>query len=759
MYDTSRFLRWLCRWLFICTCAGSTVSGAAFSGYLSNASPATAYATVCVDGTWKTHSTLTTGSRVYFFSGYSGSSAQVVWSTTSLPACGDGSCQATTYTAAWTMDVFNSCGSPTTNTCSASVYLVNTTGTSFGQHWRVQWVYSTGSIPIWDGYLEPNGNLTLNVSYDQGSGYCPGDLIAVGDRPGYDTPTNIVSSSTNGTRNLTDPGNQTDQSGNTGNKDTNSLSKGDLTTLLGELRGIAKERTQQGATNIQATINTSIVAGNAHLSAINGKLQTVTNQLAGIATQLAGVAQESTLRTATNQLAGIDEKMRQTTNLLSQATNNLAGIRGALNMTNYDDHQSRAAPFIQGATNAANAAADAIAADPWTPKSFGSANFSNSPALRGLHAMVGSIGENNASTSTWAVANIPTTVTATDPEPNNAWLTWEQPSITVPALGAAIAGYTWNWTPTMPTNPVASAAITAVINLIYLVWCVAISFALWWDIRRDSQEQLLKLWGNPQATGAGLSVAGTRIPVVGEIAAAAIICGIIYTAGAHLTGWITNSYVTGSWNYTWNNVKTALESGTIGGYFSIWIPRITSWVSMAFPFSLAFGAIAMEIAYYLSRDWVLRVASAAIKAVAPFIAVAFLLWLPASANATTMTLCSPRGSVTLSVDNTNASVTLAGVTMPIGAGYWRLPVAGLTALTANGVSNALPELIDGASIFLDQTGNLAMATPDTLDRENTLLMWGTAGLVTGCFFGYLSLTGFILKRGLFPHTRSWGGES
>lgn len=44
------------------------------------------------------------------------------------------------------------------------------------------------------------------------------------------------------------------------------------------------------------------------------------------------------------------------------------------------------------------------------------------------------------------------------------------------------------------------------------------------------------------------------------------------------------------------------------------------------------------------------------------------------------------------------------------------------------------------------------------NEHSIVLEWGSYGLGLGAFLGFLSLLGFVLRRGLFPGGRSWGGE-
>lgn len=44
------------------------------------------------------------------------------------------------------------------------------------------------------------------------------------------------------------------------------------------------------------------------------------------------------------------------------------------------------------------------------------------------------------------------------------------------------------------------------------------------------------------------------------------------------------------------------------------------------------------------------------------------------------------------------------------------------------------------------------------DEHSSVLEWGSYGLGLGAFLGFLSLLGFVLRRGFFPGGRSWGGE-
>lgn len=44
------------------------------------------------------------------------------------------------------------------------------------------------------------------------------------------------------------------------------------------------------------------------------------------------------------------------------------------------------------------------------------------------------------------------------------------------------------------------------------------------------------------------------------------------------------------------------------------------------------------------------------------------------------------------------------------------------------------------------------------NEHSSVLEWASYGLGLGAFLGFLSLLGFVLRRGLFPGGRSWGGE-
>lgn len=187
-------------------------------------------------------------------------------------------------------------GAPTTtNTCTASVTLINTEGGPFAQHWVTWWIDSSAQSPwkLWEGYIEPGGNQTVTATFDAGTGHCPGSILASGDRVGFDTPTNIVSNSTNSTRNLTDPGNEGGPGDSeAGSPDTNAPTVGDLSKILGELKGIARETTQKQTTNALGAVLQE-------LSLLNGKVATETTAR-GI-TNLLGAA-ENTRRSITNML-------------------------------------------------------------------------------------------------------------------------------------------------------------------------------------------------------------------------------------------------------------------------------------------------------------------------------------------------------------------------------------------------------------------------------------------------------------------------
>lgn len=222
-------------------------------------------------------------------------------------------------------------GGSTTNICSASVTFYNSEPPPYAQHWVVRWFDSHGDSPhqLWDGYVAQGGSMTINAAYDQGTGHCPGTLMASGDRIGFDSPTNVVANTSDGTRGLSDPGNQSDNPNSDSPLDpnsTNNASGKDMQALLAELKKVAKENTQRGTTNVLGRIEGAIVSGNAKLDVANGHLgalrelgQAQTNQLGRL---------ESALNGQTNLLGSINTNVTKVNEQLDALTNQVAQLLG-----------------------------------------------------------------------------------------------------------------------------------------------------------------------------------------------------------------------------------------------------------------------------------------------------------------------------------------------------------------------------------------------------------------------------------------------
>lgn len=653
---------------------------------------------------------------------------------------GDGQCIAGhAYTA--TVD-YGSSGS-TTNVCRASITVFHTESHAFGQHWTIHWIDASAQSPIliWEGVIQPGGSQTVNAEWDQGSGHCPGTLIGTGDRIGYDTATNIVDDSESGTRDLDDPGNGgSEGEGTEGQGGTNSLSQGDISALLEGLRGIAREKTQQGTTNLVGAAVSGIVGGNQRLDLANGRLATTTNSLedieraAGLATNVLNQIRDLSIQQLTNQI-GISNSVRAPTSI--------------------DDMLSRGLP--SGATNYAGNYEAALANDPW------SGSFSNAAG-----PWAGTMGGGGAEFGTqWLTSSIPTGMTGVDPNPETDWFTWNQPAMTVCGV-ADIGAWDWAFTPDLPTTD--NASFLAILAFMRLTWATGITFLLFCHIRSDIQDRLMQLASIPQAQSSGLKVAGWDLGPIGRIMASAALIAILYTCAAHLVGYVTNAFSGNGWNvYTWTGLADAAETGTVGGYLSIWIPRVLKWVGQSFPFALAFGAISMHVTYQITRDAALRTAIAALKRAGGLLAIPFLLFT-FHADAGVLIDCGNAGTITIAAQGVTNRISVNTFTndwqlQPQGApgGTFTVPVAGLTAIQIGPTSNYLADLalFDGAVLSIVNNGTDCLLTrPDDILRENSLLQWGTGGLITGVFFGILSLYGWLFTRGLFPAGRNyWGGDA
>lgn len=640
----------------------------------------------------------------------------------------------------WTSTWTGSAPPTTTNTCQASLTIFNTEATAeskLSQHWRVFWLDSTAGSPYlrWDGYLAPGATMTFNEKWDIGSGHCPGQLSAVGDRWGYDTPTNLFASSTNGTRDLTPPsGNSPETTGSPGAGGTNQPTTGDLSKLLGELQKLGKEGTLEAETNLSGQISGKLSQLHDDLTTINGTLQN-------------GGFGSSVAKEATQQA---------TTNLLGQANQQLAGISNVINMgrapTNYDEFMSRAdAHWMFGMSNAASANESAQASNPW-----GAGNaFTNAGVWHGkMSGMEDGLGGTMAGTN-----GIPGGAWVGETETNTDWLSCDLPGLVL--MGVATRNWSWGVTPALPSGA-DSSAFKAVIGLIYLTWCAGISIFLWWDIRADIQKHICFLAMIPQAQSSGTTISGVNLGGLGRAIAAAGIIACIYTFGAHLVGWLSNAMVEfGEWSFY--DIKSAAESGTVGGFYSVWIPRVLYWVAQAFPFALAFGAMSMWVTYQMTRDSAVRLAMVVLKKVGGLLVLPFLLLSASESRAAVLYDGGSVGSVTVSSSYTGAvGVVYGGNTWWMGTnvvGSWTVPAGIDGIMTESGTSNGVSGVWDQSSVFIDTFGNVTVARSDIVPRERGLLWWGTTGVVCGVFFGFLSCVGFVFRRGLFQPGR-WqsGGE-
>lgn len=228
-------------------------------------------------------------------------------------------------------------GGGTTNTCTASITLTNTLaeiGHNYeSQRWDIYWLWSGGSLLLKTLYVLPGGSQPLTVNWDYGTGKCPGQLLAVGERPGYDTPTNRTVNSSDGTRPIGNPpgdgataGTPTGSDGNLADnpaatENTNSPTAGNLNALMqqiaqiaqslgAEIRRKAEENTLRGQTNLLGQ-NLSALR-----SQLNESLLTTSNLLYGILTNSGP---------ATNDFGEVVAAVnRMSTNLAAGFTNQLS---------------------------------------------------------------------------------------------------------------------------------------------------------------------------------------------------------------------------------------------------------------------------------------------------------------------------------------------------------------------------------------------------------------------------------------------------
>lgn len=782
MYDTSCILRRLYGWILVCACLGSTVAQAGLELVIHNGpvarqwtlykSTGGSYGAVSgMSGSLTANQVITNTSSGFYLDG----TLRCYWHTNGSPYPGysegydEWSQTQAQWNAGYRHDVYISGAPPTTtNTCKATITFQNTLPGGYAQQWRVYWVDATHDPHLlWTGYLTAgSGPTTFNAEWDQGSGHCPGTLIAYGEKPGFDLPETVSNDSTNGTRNLPDPGN-THDSPDEGDPSgdgtlTNSPTQGDVSAVLAELRGVARERTQQGSTNLIGQANNQLITANTTLTSINGTLATR--------------ASEATLQAATNLLGQVNQNLQALTNL-----NNLtnlaqeATLRGMSNVlhqiatntqpiTNFNDYFARAMEFAAAASNAAAQVEGQIAANPW-----GSAgNFSNAagpwrgttdalePAPGGVGWFTNSMAE--AISGSWA---------GETPVPDAAWLTWQQPSMML--LGQEIKSWTWDWEPKMPSNPTAAAAIQAAMNLLNMAFIVGITFMLFNEIRTDASSRFFDLFNIPAAEGSGTTIFGVNVGIFGKIIAASLMVAAAYTLAAHLATAVAAHFSPFEGSATYNTLYSAVTTGVVNGVVSPWLPKILYWVAQVFPFNLALTAIATWITYQVTRDAALRLAYIAVKRITGFLALP-LAGLLLTTDAQAQTVFMDTGSAGYATISAPSYTNTLAISFP-GAGTWSLQPAGnpggtwlvpvtLSAIHVGGVSNYVGDLqiLAETTLLVDAAGNVALSRPSSVLREQALLNWGTAGLTTGMFFGFVSLIGYIFKRGLRPGNWSGGAD-
>lgn len=751
MYDTFSILRRLRGWLLVCACLGATIANAA-------------------SGSWTFHNVGTNFVDVYYYNPFSsmwggatfgrlqagqsgtqsnGLTNQLAWYWS--PPCNQGNAQ---LLSSGTYNISgNSCTPGTQNYTNShkSVCLTNTTMVN-GMPYRVYKcidggdrirISDQGTPALFDDILPNGASRCWEVSLTDGHlvtclyiEYFENDLWKTKQGTGSDDVSGNNPGNGGDTTQKTDgqePSDNYPSGTNTVVNDAALLKS--LAELQAEVRKLNKEPTQQAATNL--------------LGEISQKLGTNSN---GWATNL---AKEGTLQNLTNLLGAGMATLQSTMNSnAAQAHNDFTNMSNPNNTPQWWSNLNASATMQ---SNLVGATIAGIAANPW------SESFTNGGILQPLMNAMTALGSANTVGGGRGLTNgLIGTLTGSEPEPTEDWFKWIQPTfaLTLPHAGRVdTKAWTWKLTPSLPSSSLGQSAFLASFGMMKLALSVAMLFLLYWDIYADIQWRIVMLAMVPQAHGTGTKIGGVELGKAAQLWAAAIVCAAIYTFAAYLTGWLTDIAVgeLDPNDTSWATLKSTMETGTIGSYYSIWIPRVLKWVEYVFPFYTAFGCISLWCTYQLTRDWASKVAIIALKKAGGLIVVTGLLFLGATNAQASYADCGNQGKVTLTILGTNnATVTLGGETVVIGPGQWTVAPC-LDSIEYAGASNYLggATLIDGTSIVVGSPTPV-VSRPDTVDRENALLMWGSAGLMTGVFFGCLSLFGYIFKRGLFP-AGHWGG--
>lgn len=530
-----------------------------------------------------------------------------------------------------------------------------------------------------------------------------------------------------------------------GGSSTNGVDGGDidglgraLASIDGEVRKLNKEDTQKAGTNLLGQIagqGTNLAALVAQGSSLTGALSFAWSGTNGIPTNATFAS------VLTNKLDKLAEAMAQ----LANPTNWTQWTNPATIMPGWTE-----------ATGIAYQVEAAIAANPWGSRGV----FSNAGpwggAMGGIEGGAGSNYFGNLIGS--GVSGI------ADPSTTD-WLSIDLPQITVGTM--TFRQWSWDWTPKLPSDSTAANILRAGIYFIRLTWVVFITYFLWWDIKQDIQRALMTLASVPTPQVSG-DLKAMAVQVITRIVMSSVAISTLYTFTAHLVSWLTGAIANWGESGAWSDITSVLSTGTINGVTSPWIPRVAYWALQAFPINLALSALATWVVYCTTRDTALRLAVVVLKRTGSVLILALCLWPAANhvSASTPLTDAGSSGSIIVSCAWTNRLAVDCGDGQGLrdlqsdnaGRSSWEIPVTSQSVVVGS-QSNFIGDLglISGSSILVDQAGGMVVARPDTIARENTLLMWGSAGIATGAFFGFLSLLGFVWKRAIKPG--KWASSS
>jgi hypothetical protein len=186
------------------------------------------------------------------------------------------------------------------------------------------------------------------------------------------------------------------------------------------------------------------------------------------------------------------------------------------------------------------------------------------------------------------------------------WFSVQMPDTFVPGVGTAEGMY-WTVDPAIPGG--LQADFNFFCWMVNLVFKIVMGWSLWWFIKQDIEESLMTLASVPQPTNSGTEILGCKLGFVGQVIAAAAVCAALYVFVAAVAGaliaWVMPSGL--------SDLKAALQSGNGGGYVSVWIPRVASWVFQVFPVVYFFTTVSSYVAYQFTKFPALRLAMVVLK--------------------------------------------------------------------------------------------------------------------------------------------------